>query len=197
MPFKRDLFSGELVEVPSEGGRRRIIARTSIPEGAVTKRCGSLWGRPWRSLGQGGPIENMEELNRTAVPGARYVPSKRYAGLCELECDSRRARANELGFRGNVDFDGGYGDMPRTRRRRAASKLRVVDGSAPASRPTWREIYDRYYDPDERSTHYENCWRYHPVCAILLLCEEVERLNDTVDGLRDQLAATRNERDCQ
>lgn len=108
MHYVRNWFTGELEEMPSEGGGRQIIAATSVPESAVVKRNGSTWGRPWRSKAAAVPAEQAAEFNAGAALGARYVQGDN--GFWDLECDSRAARRNEMARRGLIDRDAGYSD---------------------------------------------------------------------------------------
>ena len=41
----------------------------------------------------------------------------------------------------------------------------------------------RNWDDGRISTHYEGCWDSHPVCAILLAADEIERLRAAGDAL--------------
>lgn len=110
MPFKRDLFTGELVEVPSDGGGRRIIARTSIPEGAIdpSRRKGSAWGRVWRGQSLGVHPDQAAEFSQAAKDagtGAWYDEKGR---VC---ADSEAALQREFGRRGYYDRNAGSRDQ--------------------------------------------------------------------------------------
>jgi hypothetical protein len=43
----------------------------------------------------------------------------------------------------------------------------------------------RNWDDGGVSTHYEGCWDLHPVCAILLAADEIERLRAAGDALAE------------
>lgn len=117
MAFKRDLFTGELVEVESSGEGRQVIYREEIPASMTQEKTCNPWSRPWRctSLGVANP-DQIPEFNEAAKkfagPGVYYDTQGR------LVCESRGARNRALAMLGKVDYDGGYGD--RTESRRAA-----------------------------------------------------------------------------
>jgi hypothetical protein len=43
----------------------------------------------------------------------------------------------------------------------------------------------RAFDNGYVGTHYDDCWHYHPICAILRAADEIERLSELVLNLRD------------
>jgi hypothetical protein len=43
----------------------------------------------------------------------------------------------------------------------------------------------RAFDNGYVGTHYDDCWHYHPICAILRSADEIERLSELVLNLRD------------
>ena len=43
----------------------------------------------------------------------------------------------------------------------------------------------RRWDDGRISTHYEGCWDSHPVCAILLAADVIERLRAAGDALAE------------
>ena len=49
----------------------------------------------------------------------------------------------------------------------------------------------RNWDDDRISTHYEGCWDWHPVCAILVAADEIERLRAAGDALAEACAFVR------
>lgn len=107
MRFVRDIFTGELREAPSEGGRRKIIARTTVPEGTVDPRrkSASAWGRTWRGTAlrvHPDQVPAFNEAARAAQTGAYYAPDG------TMRADSDLARVREYARRGFVDMDGGY-----------------------------------------------------------------------------------------
>jgi hypothetical protein len=111
MAFVRDWFTGELVERPaSEPG---IIARTSIPKSAVTKRSGSSpWykDQPCMAMSikpeEATPerVAQENEAARKHGTGAYYDKD----GTCFLP--SRGGRAKEMRRRSVQDNDAGFGD---------------------------------------------------------------------------------------
>lgn len=108
--LRRNIFSGELEEAPSEGGGRQIIAKTTVPAGTVDsrRRSGSAWGRTWRGHSlrvHPSQVDRFNEAARTAQTGAYYE-----AGTGVMCADSNLARVREYARRGFVDQDGGYAE---------------------------------------------------------------------------------------
>lgn len=62
------------------------------------------YDRPLKSQAMGCHPEQVEDFNKQAAKGVRYLAD----GTCEIS--SRQARNEELKLRGFVDNDGGYGD---------------------------------------------------------------------------------------
>lgn len=102
----RDLYSGQLKEVASEGGGRKIIARETV--GYQPGRKTNAYDRAWKSEALAVPVEQLSAFNEGVARGARYVPDGK--GYAHLECDSRQARASEMKRRGVFDRDAGYSD---------------------------------------------------------------------------------------
>jgi hypothetical protein len=48
------------------------------------------------------------------------------------------------------------------------------------------DIVERLRDWDEgrETTHYEDCWDHHPVCAILLAADAIEQRDAEIERLR-------------
>lgn len=112
--FKRDLFTGELVEDKSGEGGRQIIYREEIPEYMDQTRVGTAnpYSKEWVTETLAVPIEQMEQFNADAKrhgTGAYYRPTRdgQYAALV---CPTRRSRAREIKRRGAFDRQAGYGD---------------------------------------------------------------------------------------
>lgn len=73
------------------------------------------------------------------------------------------------------------------------------------NRPTIDEI--RAWVESRRdfiNTHADNCWKWHADCLAVRLLDHIHFLEvsnkmlvNTVNELEDELATTRNERDCQ
>lgn len=110
MAFKRDLFTGEVVEVASPEGGREILYRQEIPPHLQQRRtrC-NPWRKPW--VGQSVAVNPKQvdhfnqELADHSVSGAHYDPS-----TGNLVCESRRARREAVRLRGFHDHNGGYSD---------------------------------------------------------------------------------------
>lgn len=105
----RHWLTGELMEVPSEGGGRQIIARTSVNENMPTKSYGNPEWRKWRSRSlsvHASEVETMNEQAKQHQTGAYYLPDG------TMVADSREARNREAARRGYGDADAGYKDPP-------------------------------------------------------------------------------------
>ena len=113
MPFKRDLFTGELVEVEATPDGRVLLYREEIPEHLQQNRTScNPYAKEWETETLAVPIEQMQKFNEDAKrmgTGAYYKPGKdgQYANLV---CPTRKSRARELKRRGAYDRDAGYGD---------------------------------------------------------------------------------------
>lgn len=113
MSFYRDIFTGELVERPASEGGRQIIARTSVPEGAVQTVTGrSPWWkdrvcRPISIAPEHATPARIAQENESAQKhgtGVWYDKS----GVAHVP--TRRSRAREFARLGRQDNDAGYGD---------------------------------------------------------------------------------------
>lgn len=112
MPFKRDLFTGKLVETEPTPNGRAIIARGSVPKYAVQgrKTRGGAYSKTWRA-------PNLGVANPDQIP--EYNEAMRAQGMkCWIdpitnECcaDSQSGRNDALRFFNKIDYDGGYGDV--------------------------------------------------------------------------------------
>ena len=45
---------------------------------------------------------------------------------------------------------------------------------------------------DNISTHHEECWKYHPACAIMMACHEISRLQSQQEALLWELNHLKN-----
>lgn len=127
--FRRNIFTGELEEVPSEGGGRKVIARTTVSPHLVQNKTGSAWGRPLVDTSLAVPIEEIDAQNEAAKrhgTGAYYVPGDH--GFANVVFDSRQARAREYARRECFDGNGGYGDaQPGDSARYKSAKYDLVE----------------------------------------------------------------------
>lgn len=111
--FVRDLFTGELKEVPSEGGGRQIIARGSAPKYYDPTPHTSPYSRSWIGRAISVPIAQIDdfaEASRKAGTGATWMPDPLNPNFAVPVCDSRRARSKELELQGRIDKDSFGGD---------------------------------------------------------------------------------------
>jgi hypothetical protein len=109
--FKRDLFTGKLVETEDSPRGREVIFREEIPPCRDQTPVGcNPYRRPWVSeaLALSNPAQykqfNQAMRDQGINPGAYYRPD----GM--LVCESRAARNDALRFNHKIDRDGGYGD---------------------------------------------------------------------------------------
>jgi hypothetical protein len=108
--FVRHWLTGELQQVPSEGGGIHIIGRTSAAPGrrAIRKAWqGGHVSRPLSLKPEDCTPERIAQENAEAKAhgtGAFFTPN----GLCHL--DGRENRKRELRRQRRIDMDGGYGD---------------------------------------------------------------------------------------
>lgn len=120
--FVRDLFTGELKEVPSDGGGRRVIYREPVDPilaQIVSGRANDPWSgpdhisRPLSLKPEDATPERIERENAEARrhgTGAYFTPD----GLCHTPTrgsrsrEMRRPRDNNTA--GYMDLDAGFGD---------------------------------------------------------------------------------------
>lgn len=121
MGWKRDIFSGELVETLESGQGRQVIFRGSLPYGEATVRGrrGDPWdtGRDHVALAMSikpeeATPERIAHENKMAKrhgTGAYYTPD----GRCHTPTRGSRAKEMRRPHRGGFryqDNDAGYGD---------------------------------------------------------------------------------------
>jgi hypothetical protein len=110
--FVRDLFTGELQEVPYGEGGRQIIARETVKY--APRRLGNPWdrgkdhiSRPLSLMPEEATPERIKAENEAAKAhntGAWYDSN----GLCHL--GTRGMRVREMRRKEKIDNDGCYGD---------------------------------------------------------------------------------------
>lgn len=123
--FKRDIFSGELVEQdfndPPEGyvwvdtGANKRLVSLNPPN--APQRSGSVWGRPWKSrnalaLENPNQIGQFNQALKDAGVSGAYYQMEKVAGrdTAVLNCESRSARNGAMKLMNCFDKDGGYRD---------------------------------------------------------------------------------------
>lgn len=120
--FVRDLFTGELKEVPADGGGRHILYRETIPYNpASSGRIADPWAgpdhvsRPMSLKPEDATPERIERENAAARhhgTGAYFTPD----GVCHTPTRGSRSREMQRpreGFENirYMDLDAGFGDF--------------------------------------------------------------------------------------
>ena len=103
--FVRDLFTGELKEVPYETENGRMIIGHIEPE----IRTGGVWSRPHVSSTLAihpSQVKKFNEAAKAANTGAYYREDGK------MVSESRGILNRELARRGHGNADAGYGDRP-------------------------------------------------------------------------------------
>jgi hypothetical protein len=109
--FKRDLFTGELIEEPLTGEGRVLIGRIEPPEGAVDSRHCAPWSRDWVSRSMGVHPSEVPTMNEEA---RRHNTGAHYREDGSLVCSTRKSRKLEVERRGFYDASSyGLGGDPR------------------------------------------------------------------------------------
>lgn len=115
--FVRDWFTDELVERPSEGGGRQIIARETVHY--RPRRIGNPWDTGKEIVNRNMSIQpeqateaKIEQLNENA---RKHGTGAWYDNEGNCHTPTRGARSREMRARASVDFgfqdnDAGYGD---------------------------------------------------------------------------------------
>ena len=108
MGFKRDIFTGELVEFESsETGRELIYQEEIAPSMQQGRRAGSAWSKPLVSQAMSVHPEQYKEFNESAK---RYGTGAFYDKNGDCHLPTRSARNKEMKRRRMFDKSGGYGD---------------------------------------------------------------------------------------
>jgi hypothetical protein len=124
--IRRNIFTGQTEEVPSEGGGRRIIARTSVPEGAVDpcKRASGAWSRTMR--GQALAV-HPDQAGQFSEEAAKAGTGAYYDTQGKLCADSEGALQREFARRGFYDKNAGFRDQSRKGYEEAAARAIETD----------------------------------------------------------------------
>src|SRR5689334_4528514 len=107
MGFKRDLFTGELVETQESEHGRQIIYSEEIPPSMRQDKICNPYSKPWVSQSLAVHPSQVAEFNEAAK---RNGTGAFYRKDGALVCESRGARAREMRARGKFDQQGGFGD---------------------------------------------------------------------------------------
>jgi len=115
--FIRDLFTGELREVVSDGGGRRIIFRGSVPKHYdPTPAHVNPWGRGKDHINRPLSIKDEEatpeRIERENEDARRHGTGARYDAAGNCHVPTRGSLARECRRTHRQDNDAGYSDYP-------------------------------------------------------------------------------------
>lgn len=119
--FRRNIFTGELEEVPSEGGGRQILYRGSAPKHYNPKPVGTPnYDRVCRPLSLKPEEATPQRIEAENEAARKYGSGAWFDKKGQCHTSTRGSQNREMKRRGDMggtpmaNFDAGYGDyMPR------------------------------------------------------------------------------------